>query len=234
MTTNFDTNVSSYTLSELLIILGLDYPDKNSITKKTNELIQKYKVINPKISTFFQDVQTQLLTYSSDLENESDKDDAEYPVGDKESNNWYKNEYLEQKDTNQTSKITEREGKVKVYGNEHNPMKKEQLGVNNTYNVPIAQDKLNPKLENVTSRFINLDSQFRQSTSAGLSSSSDYTLDLSDYLPNVLSMKLYSYQIPFCWYVIDEAYGNTCFWITIYKQMWQLLFLLEIIHLLPL
>jgi hypothetical protein len=39
-------------------------------------------------------------------------------------------------------------------------------------------------------------------------------LDLSDTLKNVLSMRLYSYQIPFSWYVIDTIYNNTCFWIT--------------------
>jgi len=212
--TQFDTNVSNYTLSELLIILSLDNLDPNLVTKRTDELIQKYKISNPTISTFFQDVQNQLLEYANDLENPYSNEDAEYPVGEKQTNNWYKNEFLEQDDKNQVDKITDRVQKVKVYGNTHNPMKKEQLGVSNTYNVPVVQDKLNPKLENVTYRFINLDSQFRQSSSAGLSSSSDYTLDLSDYLPNVLSMKLYSYQIPFCWYVIDEAYGNTCFWIT--------------------
>jgi hypothetical protein len=38
-------------------------------------------------------------------------------------------------------------------------------------------------------------------------------LDLSDTLKNALSLSLYSYQIPFSWYVIDTAYGNTCFWI---------------------
>jgi hypothetical protein len=27
-------------------------------------------------------------------------------------------------------------------------------------------------------------------------------------------MRLYSYQIPYTWYTIDEFYGNTCFWIT--------------------
>jgi hypothetical protein len=210
----FDTNVDSYTLSELLTILGLDYPDPNSIATKTNDLINKYKKSDPSIATFFKDVQSQLIQYSSDLNDPENKDTAEYPAGKKQSKNWYQNEYLTQKDKTQTDKITDREQKIQVYGNEHDPMNREQLGVSNTYNVPIAQDKLNPKLENVTSRFINLDSQFRQSTSTGLSSSSDYTLDLSDYLPNVLSMKLYSYQIPFCWYVIDEAYGNTCFWIT--------------------
>jgi hypothetical protein len=43
--------------------------------------------------------------------------------------------------------------------------------------------------------------------------STDYTCDLSDTLKNTLSLSLYSYQIPFSWYAIDNAYGNTCFWI---------------------
>jgi hypothetical protein len=210
----FDTNVDSYTLSELLTILGLDYPDPNSITQKTNELINKYKNSKPEVSAFFKEVQSQLLQYSSDLDDPKNKDTAKYPSGEKQIKNIYENEYLAQDDKNQVDKITDRKQKIKVFGNEHVPMNREELGVSNTYNVPIAQDKLNPKLENVTTRFINLDSQFRQSSSSTESSSSDYTLDLSDYLPNVLSMKLYSFQVPFCWYVIDEAYGNTCFWIT--------------------
>jgi hypothetical protein len=210
----FDTDVGSYSLSELLIILGLDYPDPNSITEKTNDLIQKYKKSDPDISTFFKNVQSQLLQYAADLEDEENSEPAVFPTGENQVKKRYENEYLTQQDKNQVDKITDREQKIKVFGDEHVPMTREQLGVSNTYNVPIAQDKLNPKLENVTTRFINLDSQFRQSTNSGISSSSDYTLDLSDYLPNVLSMTLYSFQIPFCWYVIDEAYGNTCFWIT--------------------
>lgn len=210
----FDTNVDSYTLSELLTILGLDYPDPTSITQKTNDLINKYKNSKPEISAFFKEVQSQLLQYSSDLDDPKNKDTAKFPSGEKQVKNIFENEYLTQDDKNQVDKITDRKQKIKVFGNEHVPMNREELGVSNTYNVPIAQDKLNPKLENVTTRFINLDSQFRQSSSSTVSSSSDYTLDLSDYLPNVLSMKLYSFQIPFCWYVIDEAYGNTCFWIT--------------------
>jgi hypothetical protein len=211
---NFDTNVENYTLSELLTILGLDNPDPNSITKKTNTLINKYKNSDPKIATFFKEVQSQLIQYSSQLNDPENKDTVEFSARSRQTKDWYENEYLTQENENQDNKITNREQKVQVFGNEHVPMNREQLGVSNTYNVPIVQDKLNPKLENVTSRFVNLDSQFRQSSNSGVSSSSDYTLDLSDYLPNVLSMKLYSFQIPFCWYVIDEAYGNTCFWIT--------------------
>lgn len=82
----------------------------------------------------------------------------------------------------------------------------------NIFNVAVKQDKLNPKLENVTTRLIHIDSQFRQSS--GSDSSTDFTLDLSDPLTNVLSLRLYSIQIPFTWYVIDTQYSNTDFWIT--------------------
>ena len=94
------------------------------------------------------------------------------------------------------------------------PMKREQLGVNNNYQVPVAQDSLNPNLQNITSRFIVLDSQFRQAAGGSESASTDYTLDLSEPLTDVVTLSLYSIQIPYTWYKIDYIYGNTCFWVT--------------------
>lgn len=212
--TDFDPDVENYTLAELLTILGLDEADPKAITKKTSDLINKYGKTDPKIAAFFKNVQSQLLQFASQIEDPSNKGTAKYPLGEKQSKNWYQDQYLIQDNKQQNEVNTFRKQKIKLFGNDHVPMKREQLGVANNYNVPVVQDVLNPNLENVTSRFINLDSQFRQSSNSGVSSSSDYTLDLSDYLPNVLSMSLYSFQIPFCWYVIDETYGNTCFWIS--------------------
>lgn len=82
----------------------------------------------------------------------------------------------------------------------------------NSFGIPIKQDVLNPNLKNVVTRLIHLDSQFRQSNNA--SSATDYTLDLSDPLKNVLSLRLYSIQIPFSWYIIDAQYNNNVFWIS--------------------
>ena len=87
----------------------------------------------------------------------------------------------------------------------------------NSYTIPIKKDILNPNLKNVVTRLIHLDSQFRQST-CGTGSSTDYTLDLSDPLKNVLSLRLYSIQIPFSWYIIDPAYNNNTFWFTLTDQ----------------
>ena len=213
-----DTNVSNYTMSELMAIVDLNDLDPRSIMKSTTPFIDKFKITNPILSTFFQDVQSELLQYSQDLYNKEEDDDiggadAIFPSGEKQVEDRYQNEYLTQADQNQNNKITDREQKIEVFGNEHVSMTRQQLGVNDTYSVPVKQDSLNPNLKNTISRFINLDSQFRQFSGVN-SASTNYTLDLSDTLKNVLSMRLYSYQIPFSWYLIDSIYNNTCFWIT--------------------
>ena len=206
MSTTIDYNVDNYTISELLAILDLEDDATNKeITDTSNAYIDRYQKENsPTLVTFFQDIQTKLLQYNEETTN------AE------QTERWYKNEALPQDDNPvQKDKNTERKDQIDVYDNDHVPMNREQLGVSNNYNVPVAQDTLNPNLTNITSRFINLDSQFRQASGGATDTiSTDYTLDLSDPLTNVLSLRLYSVQIPFTWYVIDDQYGNTCFWIT--------------------
>ena len=120
--------------------------------------------------------------------------------------------------------MTERKNKVKTFDDkngDHMTMKQEKLGIVNSYNVPVVQGTLNPTLKNTTTQFMILDSQFRQNiapysnNTSAPSSSTDYTLDLSDPLTKVLSLKLYSYQIPYSWYVIDSTNGTACFWVKI-------------------
>jgi len=236
--TSIDTTVSNYTLSELMAIVGLNDLDPSEIKDKTNQLIARFKNKNPKMSVFFQEIQSQLLQYADGLKdndnNEAEEDDngeddgekiivegfatrnneAIYSDGEKQISDWYQNEHLTQSDKNQTDKITDRKQKVKTFGNQHTPMNRELLGINDTYQVPVKQDSLNPNLKNTIARFINLDSQFRQYTNGIDSTSTDYTLDLSDTLKDALSLTVFSYQIPYSWYTIDEAYGNTCLWIT--------------------
>jgi hypothetical protein len=234
--TSIDTNISNYTFSELLTIVDIqnDELDKETVNSKTNKYINKFKTKNPQLANFFREVKMQLLQYVDDLENEDSDDDDEfdttnkilvtegfgnmsneaiYGAGEKQITDWYQNEALTQNDPNQTEKITQRKQKIGIFGDQHNTMKREQIATTDTYSLPVKQDSLNPNLKNTISRFVNLDSQFRQYTSGIDSTSTDYTLDLSDTLKNALSLTLYSYQIPFSWYAIDTAYGNTCFWI---------------------
>lgn len=242
---NVDTNVANYSLSELLDIVGIenDEIDHDMIKAKTNELINRFKKTQPNLSSFFIDVQGQLLNYVKGLQTHVDDSDeesiellsdeessekihvegfgnmnstdnsAKYPAGENQITDWYQNEYLTQSDQNQVSKITDRKQKIELFGNENVPMNRQQIATTDTYNLPVKQDSLNPNLKNTIKRFVNLDSQFRQYANNQDSTSTDYTLDLSDTLKDALSLSVYSYQIPFSWYVIDDSYGNTCFWI---------------------
>jgi len=227
--TNINMNISDYTLSELMAIIEIEDLTPSHIVENTNFYIKKYKVKDPKLSVFFQDVQSQLLQYAQGIDdNEPDNNDegkiivesfgnmsnnAIYPAGDKQISDWYQNENLTQSDKNQTNKITDRKQKIQLFGNDSVPMNREQIATTDTYNLPVKQDSLNPNLKNTINRFLNLDSQFRQYTTGIDSTSTNYTCDLSDTLKNTLKLSLYSYQIPFSWYAIDVAYGNTCFWI---------------------
>jgi len=210
-----DLNVDNYTISELIAILELDDdPTKTDIIDKTNELINRFtNEGNEGMISFFTDIQDKLVQYMDDLDAGGDPEDLEYQPDTSQSVEWWQNEALPQKNNPvQKDKITERKQKIDIFDNGQVPMNREQLGVNNNFNLPVAQDVLNPNLENITSRFVNLDSQFRQ---AADKSATDYTLDLSDPLTNTLSIRMYSVQIPYTWYVIDTQYGNTCFWIII-------------------
>ena len=208
-----DYNVDNYTITELFEILGLDDPTTDEIIDTTNKYINRFT--NEKrgdLVNFFQSMQTKLLQYMNALETSGT--DAEYSPNEEQTEMWYKFQALPQNDNVQKDKTTNRIQKIDVYDNNHVPMNREQLGVSNNFQVPVAQDTLNPNLENITSRFINLDSQFRQASGGSESMSTNYTMDLSDPLTNVLSLRLYSIQIPYTWYTIDYVYGNTCFWVT--------------------
>lgn len=228
-----DMNIKNYTLSELMAIVELEDLEPQDVIENTNYYIRKYKNTNPQMAVFFKNIQSQLLQYAKGLDPDTDDDnddndenkiivegfgnmsnEAIYSAGDKQVSDWYYNENLKQSDDNQTDKITNRQQKIQVFGNQHAPMKREQIATTDTYNLQVKQDSLNPNLKNTINRFINLDSQFRQYTNGPESQTTNYTCDLSDTIKNALKLSLYSYQIPFSWYAIDAAYGNTCLWIS--------------------
>jgi hypothetical protein len=210
MSKTIDTNVENYTVSELMAILGISYPNEDEINEETQKYIDKYdEEGNDELVDFFENMRDALIRYAR-----SPNDGGyDFESANKQTDNWFGNQALKQKDSNQSDKVTERKQKIDVYNNQHVPMKREQLGVNNNFNVDVAQDVLNPNLKNTTERIINLDSQYRQ-VNAINGMSTDYVLDLSESIIDVISLRLYSFQIPYAWYTVDDAYSNTCFFIS--------------------
>ena len=207
-------DVEKYGIDELKELLGLstepNYYTIDDIQAHFDILNSKYPNLARK-NGFLDEAKKRLI-------NDIDMNPNPEPLTNKDPpqmNEWYTNQYLKQDNFLQNARITDRQNKVKIFNDEngnHETMKREQLGVLNSHPLPIAQDMLNPTLKNITQRILVIDSQYRQSISAN-TSSTDFTLDLSDILTNTLSLKLYSFQIPYSWYTIDSTMGTSCFWI---------------------
>ena len=145
----------------------------------------------------------------------AEEEGAEDNAGADQLGQWWRNQYLKQDDKVQASKPADRKNKIQLLqGNRHMPTKREKLGVNETFQVPVTQGTLNPNLKNTVTRIVNLDSQYRQiitpnsENHLGPASPTNYTVDLTENLTNVLSIKLNSVQIPYAWYAIDVSSGT--------------------------
>ena len=238
---NIDLNVNNYDIDELLQILDIPTTNEKHIIDASSKLINKFsKEKNTKLENFFEKVRERLLevekknNITDTLISKSDSRNIvnfnnEYNLqnqDEKQLSKWWAEEALVQSDKIQADRNTERKQTIGLFDNNHNAMNRDRLGINQTYNLPVAQGQMNPNLKNVNTRLVNIDSQFRQFSfpaKNGLSfsqlavpylstySNTDFTLNLTDKLHNVISLKLYSVSIPFTWYNIDVVHGNNCF-----------------------
>lgn len=89
--------------------------------------------------------------------------------------------------------------------------KKDEVSI--TKQVDYHKDNLNPILKQTIKRIISIDSQFRQKITNTTPSSTSFTFNLSEPLRDVVSLKLYSVQIPYTWYTINSNFGSNFFYI---------------------
>lgn len=216
-------DVDKYTIDELKELLGLSVEPNFYTIDNIQDLFNVLKSKYPNLARkegFLEKAKKRIIDDIDMNPNPEPPTNKEPP----ELNEWYTNQYLKQDDFLQNARITDRQNKVQFFndGNgNHQTMKRQQIGVLNSHPLPIAQDTLNPTLKNVTQRMLVVDSQYRQNITA-ISSSTDFTLDLSDILTNTLTLKLYSYQIPYAWYTIDSTMGTSCFWIVYSGTTYQI------------
>lgn len=80
-----------------------------------------------------------------------------------------------------------------------------------THNVEYVKDKLNPIKRETMFKMISIDSQFREDPRN--TSATNFSMNLSSSIENVVAIKLYSIQIPYTWYMINEGFGTNFFYI---------------------
>jgi hypothetical protein len=80
-----------------------------------------------------------------------------------------------------------------------------------TKTLDYSKDKLNPLLKQTIKRIISIDSQYRNAQTN--SPSTNFTFDLSEPLRDVVSLSLYSIQIPYTWYTVNSDFGGNFFYL---------------------
>jgi hypothetical protein len=195
-----NTNVDDYTINELMDIIGIDSLTEKNVISVCEVYIQQFTALNnQQLITFFQNIEKRLLDEIDGNGDEETGDDDEETGGDDDGDD----------DKPIKEAFTQRGNPVEVADNGHSTMSKPPLVIPNTFRVSAVQDSLNPTLQNTVSRFIQIDSQYRQASvgdgfSLTTSLNTDITLDLSEHMINVLSIRLADIEIPFSWFNINS------------------------------
>lgn len=230
-------NVNDYTDVELYNILDLVNPTDRELEAKILMQIHKYENIGTKsaqkLARFFDDIYNHFF--------ETEEDDGEAVEGYANQGETF-DEYIgEASKKYQMTAATDPSGNRRVNRAAQSaidaniadsaaaldPTRNKQPATNNmmtladksapetqtvgyTQNLAYTKGKLNPILQQTTKRIISIDSQYR---SDKRTMSTSFTFNLSEPLKDVVSLKLYSVQIPYTWYTIGKAYGNNFFYI---------------------
>lgn len=98
-------------------------------------------------------------------------------------------------------------------------IERKYLNIEHNKNVNVTQDKINPNYKNTINRLLCIDSEHRQHIIPhskdvnSISCATNYTMDLSEPIKNVVSMRMYSYCIPYSWCNISENKRNNFFYV---------------------
>lgn len=201
-------DISQYSDEELLTILDLNHnPTDRELEAKIIFNINKYKNIagesGSQLAIFFEDIYSHFF----DLGEEDENQDAQET-----------NASVEEIDTKmapeeKTQEMTMDEGfnnnaSKPTTLTETQPSRENEAPVGYTRNLAYTTGQLNPLLQQTIKRVISIDSQYRDNKDA---LSTEFTFDLSDPLKDVVSLKLYSVQIPYTWYTINNDFGSNFF-----------------------
>lgn len=189
-------DVTQYSDDELYAMLDLNNPSDRELEAKVLLSIDKYSSVENKeatqIKSFFEDVYSHFFESDDIIEGMIDKD--------------------ENGDTAEHSKpqIKELSDYKKVFGkNEITDQGETDTNLVQTTTLDYGSSQLNPLLKETQKRVLQLDSQFRNYTN--YPSATDYIINLSETLHNVVSLRLHSVSIPYTWYNISNVYNANYF-----------------------
>lgn len=193
-------NINNYTDQECFAMLDLDNPTDRELEMKILQFMDKYEEKSKRLYKFFE------AMYDRFFLDESEDDDVV---------EGFESAYIARDDRTDTL-----DAAAKQLGNTNAKASSQVIGnatttisTVETHNVDYVKDKLklNPVERKTIFKMISIDSQFREDP--GNTSATNFTMNLSESIDNVISMKLYSVQIPYTWYTINKTFGSNFFYI---------------------
>jgi hypothetical protein len=191
-------DVNSYSEEEIINnILDLNNPTDRELESKILSLYNRYLIIETKeakqLAKFFNDI------YDRFFDNEEDDTDDEVIEG------------IDTLAPTATPVTTNKPNIISLTSAaESTPQDPGSQAVSFTKPIDYAQDKLNPTIKETIKRIISIDSQYRDDKRT---LSTNFTFSLSEQLKDVVSLKLYSIQIPQTWYTVPRSYGCNFFYL---------------------
>jgi len=190
-------NVQNYTDEQLFQILDLDNPTDRELEAKIHHMIWKY-------SNFQNDSGKQLMFFFQDIYDHFFDDEQQD----------YDDNGIEGMDNMTPAGATAGAGAGATSGAGAGAIiaSNDLSSRNYSYSIPIdySKDNLNPLLKQTIKRIVSIESKFRENSNT---TSTNFTLNLATPLKDVVSLKLYSYSIPYNWYTISNSYGSNFFYI---------------------
>tara|TARA_Y100000590_G_scaffold449799_1_gene588499 strand:- start:93 stop:1778 length:1686 start_codon:yes stop_codon:yes gene_type:complete len=252
---HINLDVGSYSIKDLLQFANIFNKNINEVTEKeiedgTNTFIRNsVQKQQPKYTHFFQTVQATLLNYLKAVKKNEIKEEKIASIfSEKNDSGWSESYKTILPKRSPTSKRGEDNS---IIDDTHQVTQRGRIPTSETVarTAPI-QGILNPNLKNTTSLIINIDSHYRKmigppsilNANAGCTaitnafkarfpyseSASNFTVNLSTNIKNVISIKLQTIEIPVSWYVFSPKYGTTSFRICMTSPSGELFYPIDI------
>ena len=191
-------------------MLDLNNPSDRELEAKIISMIKKYHHIG-------NDSGKQLATFFTDIYNHFFDNQEENDINEEENVNMEITENFENinSDQVQIGNVVTKTLSQQINPDEKEPGNSAQLTTGTSqigYVKPLdyAPDQLNPLLNQTIKRIISVDSQYRDDKTC---MSTNFSFNLSTPLKDVVSLKLYSVQIPYTWYTISKSFGSNFFYL---------------------
>ena len=197
-------NVNNYSDSELYDILDMNHPTDRELEAKLIQMIRKYEDIpsdvGKQLYTFFDNIYKRFFDDPDDDDTIIEGMTATTAATTAATPTPTPLTYMDPSNT------------IPPSGNSISQGYRPQT-IASVQNFEYSADKLqlNPLLKQTIKRVISVDSQYRNISTYPTTTS--FSFDLSEPLRDVVSLKLYSVQIPFTWYTIGKSYGSNFFYL---------------------